>query len=228
MTAVLYNGNTFRVYINARSHHENSLSSPLIFGLFGDPHLIHLTRDFRRIRLTLDINDLDTYGIIRIRSRVQYLVDTLKKYAGDETRKSLLKGLHIRLLLHGHHLEYNRRCKYLRKGHRQQRLETGNRHIMRHMFTLEPLAQLHALDEIRLVGCPAWFTECLLLRLRGDGGPLSELKWPTKIERRVRASKRYKKAEVSTRQCWQPVYDWAGFANRNGIAVPDEAAEFFP
>lgn len=221
MTAVLYNGNAFRVYIDASAHHTASLNSPLIFGLFGDPHRIHLVRDFRRIRLTMDIDDLNTYGIIRLRARVQHLVNTLKEHANDETQKSLLKGLHVRFLLHGHNIHFNRRCRHLR-GHSWQQVEQGNNHIMKHMFALEPLVELHALEEVRVVGCPEWFTQCLEMRLRGEGGRLSKMAWPVRIRRRRVGFKKYRKVEVSARQCWQPVYHWLAFAERNGIRLPDE------
>lgn len=78
-------------------------------------------------------------------------------------------------------------------------------------------------DEVTCGGIPPWFGECLAMRIRGQGGELERLHWPTvktKKRRKVEYS-RAKTVEVSAWKSWDAILDWLDFAQRNGILVPD-------
>ena len=226
---MFYQGNSFGSRISARAHPNVSLKSPLVFSPLGFSYRIQLLRDLRLIHLAINIDDLNTYTIIRQRARIQHLVDILQVYAEDEHQRSCLRGLHVRFLAYGRHLRYDRPCANIHRN-LVSRTQEGNRRLGRHLFTLEPLAKLQSLDGFEFRGCPEWFTKCLSLRKRGKGGPLERLRWPTKSVR-LRGEGDFRNAEtieIQTRKCWQPIYDWRVFAVRNDVLIPEKDFECFP
>jgi hypothetical protein len=97
------------------------------------------------------------------------------------------------------------------------------------MFVLEPLAALQGIQDIAVYGAPEWFQRCLEMRIRGQGGDLKTLDWPTKAVRRQKKGNQKKvKVEVSTRQGWQPLFDWKRFAVRNDIPLPEDIHKLVP
>lgn len=218
--AVLFGSNTFSLSISARAHHPVSLKSPLIFGPFGLPHRLHLLRDLRRIDLEVNIDQVSSYTFMRHRARLRHFVDVIKEHADDDSKRSLLKRLHV-------HLDT------LRLGDAPLQTPAANNEEVvtvggRHMFVLEVLASIQVIPKVLVSGVSRWFKQCLKLRMR-EGGKLEEVKWPTKIvKRKVDEYKRAKKTEVSTRQARQPTMDWRSFAERNRIELPSNIGSFFP
>lgn len=97
------------------------------------------------------------------------------------------------------------------------------------MFALEPLALFQGIPDIEMRGVPSWFQNCLEMRIRGEGGELRTIDWPTKVvKRKLKGSKKKVKVEVSTRECWQPVFDWNEFMKCNGLLQPSHMNRFFP
>ena len=82
---------------------------------------------------------------------------------------------------------------------------------------------MFGVDEVTYGGIPHWFGDCLAMRIRGQGGELKELHWPTvKIKKRRKDQQsRTKTVEVSAWKSWSATFDWLDFAERNGIVVPD-------
>jgi len=94
--------------------------------------------------------------------------------------------------------------------------------VTKHLFTLKPLASFSGVDEVTYAGMPTWFGQCLSMHIRGEGGDLKKLHWPTLKTKKRRKDEysRAKTVEVSTRSGWNVKLDWLGFAERNGVVVP--------
>lgn len=224
---MLFAGNTFSFNISAKAHSPVSFRSPRIFGPFGLPHRSHLLRDLRHINLEVDVDELSAYTIARHRGRLQHFVNVMKEHADDDSKKSLLRKLYIRLNTNNPHKDSIEYLMNTIQRHRTPR--PGFTMSEGHMFTLEPLISLQGIPNVNIVGVPDWFKKCLEMRMRGEGGELTTLTWPVKlIKRRPDPFKKAKKAEISTREGWQPRLDWREFAQRNSIAVPAHIDIFFP
>lgn len=66
------------------------------------------------------------------------------------------------------------------------------------MFALEVFTQIEGVEEVELSALPLWFSQCLALRTKGQGGPVAELSWPIKIvKRRQDAYHKPKKPEIT-------------------------------
>ena len=110
-----------------------------------------------------------------------------------------------------------------------ERINNVNTLIELRMFTLEPLVEMPTIQNIEFIGLPEWFTTCLTMRIRGEGGDLLLTEWPVKtVKRKVDSWRADRRVQVSTGHCSQPVYDWREFALRNGIALPKDAERIFP
>ena len=148
------------------------------------------------------------WGHRRQHARVQYFVDILRQHGDDENKKSLLRrvGISLRCTQPLDHISF---WKCVNRG----------------VFILEPLAALTGIEEVIIGSDPRldWFMQCLSLRMRGEGGELKKLEWPTKTTRRLRLrdkGKRPRKTTVSTWKPGIPTLDWFDFARRNGIEIP--------
>jgi hypothetical protein len=173
IVAVLFAGNKVAISIDAYSHQPVSLKSPLIFGPLGLPRRLHLLRDLRAIKLTVDITEISNYAAKRHRARIQHFVQIIRAHAEDEGRKSLLNRLDI-------HLINSYSGQTLRPWDKRLPRTTFDRH----MFSLESLAQITGIPSISVDGVPAWFAQCLEMRVRGEGGEIKPLSWPKKTTKR--------------------------------------------
>jgi hypothetical protein len=186
-----------------------SLKSPLIFGPCGSPHRLHLLRDLRQLELDVIVDKSDSWAYRRQYARVQHFVDILRRHGDDKDKQSLLKRLHVNF-----------------RPEQHRRNQTWSWWITnRGIFALEPLAALTGIKEVSITSQwrIGWFTQCLCLRVRGEGGELKELEWPMKTVKRLKPKdqlKRPGKDSVSTWKPGRPMLDWLEFAQRNGIEVP--------
>ena len=57
------------------------------------------------------------------------------------------------------------------------------------MFTLEPLAFLRGIEEVEIQDVSDYLKQCLELRIRGQGGELVNVEWPTKVVHHKRKAK---------------------------------------
>lgn len=201
-----------------------------MFGPLGLPHRIHLLRDLRRIELTLKIGKMTSWGKARLRARTQHFVDILREHSGDINKQSLLTQLRVYIKDSGS--EPHSRCCRPRWGVDVSRCwdKLHNPTVPDQlMFVLEPLVALQGIQDIAVYGAPEWFQRCLEMCIRGQGGDLKTLDWPTKLVRRKKKGSRNKvKVEVSKRQGWQPIFDWKRFAVRNEIPLPDDIHKLLP
>ena len=210
-------------------HHPISLKSPLIFGPLGLPHCIHLLRDLRRIELTLTIHKVTSWGKARLRARTQHFVDILREHSGDVNKQSLLTQL--RVYIKDVESEHYRCCRPSSGIYLSRRWEKLHKRTVPHtlVFVLEPLAELQGIHDIAVYGAPEWFQRCLEMRIRGQGGELKTLDWPTKaVRRKKKGTKKKVEVEVCTRQGWQPIFDWKRFAVRNNIPLPEDIHVLVP
>ena len=205
------------------------MKSPLIFGPLGLPHRIHLLRDLRHIELTLTINEVISWGTTRLRARTQHFVDILREHSGDTNKQSLLTQL--RVYIRDSRSPSSRCCRPRSGFDVSRRWEKLQDRTVSHrlVFVLEPLASLQGIQDIAVYGAPEWFQRCLEIRIRGQGGDLKTLDWPTKVVRRQQKGYRRKvEVEVCTRQGWQPIFDWKRFAACNNISLPEDVHKLVP
>jgi hypothetical protein len=174
------------------------------------------------------VDDLTSWTRIRLRARTQYFVDILQEHAGDANKQTLLTQLDVSIAA----WKSSIRCSRPRWGlgilrHKQNSdIRTVSDQLM---FALEPLESLRGISYITVHGAPEWFKQCLEMRIRGEGGDLKILNWPTKtVRRQQKGSRKRVEVEVSTRQGWQPMFDWRHFAARNGISLPETFDTCFP
>jgi hypothetical protein len=226
--AFVFGKNIFSFHITGTVDRPISLRSPLAFGPLGSPDRIHVLRDLRCIELTLMANDLTSWTRARLQARTQYFVDVLQEHAKDASKQSLLTKLDVRIAVR----ERSYRCSRPRWSFEDLRRKRDSeiRTVPdRLLFALEPLASLQGTPDITVSGVPDWFKKCLEMRIRGDGGELETLNWPTKIVKRQKKENRKKiEVEVSTRQGWHPVFDWRQYAARNSISLPEKIDTCFP
>lgn len=185
------------------------------FGLLSNPHLI---RDLRRVDLTISIDRMDTGGVALHRVRINHFVNMIKQHAVDNYKRPFLRRLHVRLA-----------SKEGLKEHLYPsiapRLEDGQ--FEEYMCNLECFAELTHIPIVEFTGLPEWFAQCLTMRVRGEGGDLSTLKWPMETLNR-RKGRFVKPWKQSMRRKGQVKLAWDSFAKRNGIEIPEDASRFFP
>ena len=198
---MLYGTNTYVFRINSDSHNENSLRSRLIFGPFR--YHLYLLRNLRSNHMEVEFTNGSTcyWMTTRQRTRLEFFVEVLKQHADDDSKMSLLQTLHIQIL--------NNDVHYLGGPDK-------------YMFALESLAALRGIEHVTVVGLPSWFAECLKRCIQGKDGDVQDAKWP-----RRRVVKNFETAWISTRKWYQPMFDWREFADRNGIATPDDIGKYF-
>ena len=226
----MFSNNTFGLHITDVAHHPISLKSPLIFGPLGLPHRVHFLRDLRRIELTLTTGEVTSWSKARLRARTQHLVDVLREYSGDVNKQSLLTQLRV-YIRDSESTPYSRCCRARSRVNVSRYWEKLHNRTASHktVFVLEPLASLQGIQDIAIYGTPEWFQRCLEMRIRGQGGDLKTLDWPKKVVRRQKKGNRRKvEVEVSTRQGWQPIFDWKRFAVRNNIPLPGNIHKLLP
>jgi hypothetical protein len=173
---------------------------------------------------------MTSWGKARLRARTQHFVDILREHSGDVNKQSLLTQLRVYIKDIGSEPHF-RCCRQLWGGNVSRCWDTLYNHTVSHqlMFVLEPLAALQGIQNIAVHGAPEWFQRCLEMRIRGQGGDLKTLDWPTKAVRRQKKGNQKKvKVEVSTRQGWQPLFDWKRFAVRNDIPLPEDIHKLVP
>lgn len=96
------------------------------------------------------------------------------------------------------------------------------------MFALESLAALRGIGEVQIKGPPDWFKQCLETCVRGEGGDVQEVEWPlVEVKRRKDCVSKPKKSSVTTRKWYNPMLNWKEFAERNGIAAPENIDRFY-
>ncbi|KAF2877586.1 hypothetical protein BDV95DRAFT_481506 [Massariosphaeria phaeospora] len=215
--AVLYGENKFCFMVDSNQHIPLSLHSPLVFGPLGLGHRLGLLRNLRTIHLDVDTNDADVaWAVRRHRGRLDLFARILNEHAGDANQESLLTRLHVAL--------------HARPTSSETALiaETGQQRRTRHMFALESLAALRGIEEVHIEGVPPWFGECLERCMQGQGGDVLAVEWPDVwVKRKAHPNARPKKRLVTTRKCYQPIFNWKEFAERNGIAVPEDIDKYW-
>ena len=189
----------------------------------GPKGRLHILRDIKNLRIVPAgmaakyTSELDCY---ELQDGLKRLVTELTKDVDAKNRKSRLKNLTICT-------EYeNYRFGEDDKGKEEYVLRAE-----KSMFALEPLVHLRpALNvrEVTVMGIPTWFASCLEMYIRGDGGHVNKVDWPTRpMEIRNKNQQLKREAFVSLRTWHQPVYDWREFANRNGIELPEDVGRFW-
>ncbi|OAL47871.1 hypothetical protein IQ07DRAFT_646084 [Pyrenochaeta sp. DS3sAY3a] len=222
--AMLYGSNTFGFVVDARAHARQSMTTPDIFGPFGDgdtkyfPHQgnlfrLPLLRNLRSIEIKLVLNDPSHWGVKRERSRLQYFVDVLKEHMDDDAHKSLLTDLKVTIT----------ETTFARTAFERRR---PSRFLTQFRFGLESLTALRGIKYVRVDGVPDWYAQGLQLVIQGKGGELKETEWPLVRVKRVTV-KRTRWVEVCSRKWYQPVFDWREYARRNAIELPEDIDRFW-
>jgi hypothetical protein len=221
--AMLYGSNVYEFCINSAVHHPTSLRSLNIFGPFGDDTRLPTLRNLRSICIDFVMNSNAHWAVKRQRARLDFFVEILKEHADDENRKSLLQELRVNV-------------RGVADNAYSPPLEPD---VETFMFSLESLAALRGIKDVNITGVPEWFAQCLQVCIQGKGGEVQETDWPLVQVKRLKLSaeqrvirydwerKKIKKAWVSTRKWYQPVYNWKEYAERNGITVPDNIDDFW-
>lgn len=185
----------------------------------------------QRIELLFTVEELTSYSVTRLRTRSQYFVDVLQGNAGKSNKQSLLKQLRVKLNGVASEIGPEREYSWPVGAMSQVMLRKGCSPHEYYMFALEPLVSLRGVEDIEIHGVTAWFKECLEMCIRGEGGKVETADWPTKMVKRKeqRGTKKRKiSVEVTTRERWQPTFDWRMFAARNNILLPGNIDRFLP
>jgi len=212
--------------IDGSAHFPKSLSSPLIFGPFGNNGgaRLHLLRNLRSIRIDF-VPDTDSHWAVkRQRSRLEYFVDVLKQHFDDEDRKSLLQELYVDVRIPG---DRGRDRRYSSNGNPIPLPKDSEKFL----FGLESLATLRGIKDVKITGVPDWYAQCLTLVIQGKGGDVLETDWPPLEVKRSKStgwsSKKTSKVWVTTRKWHQPTLNWKEFAQRNKVEIPDDIDKFW-
>lgn len=225
-SAILYGSNTYKFSINGSPHFPSSLTSPLIFGPFGNrEELLPLLRNLRSIEIEFLLSDDDHWAAKRQRARLAYFVEILKQHSDDENRKSLLQELKINVCIPS-----PTAARFNIFGNPSS-LPPAD--CETHMFGLESLATLRGIKDVEVKGVPDWFSQCMQLCVQGKGGEVQETDWPlVKVKRSASNSgwakkKKTKQSWVSTRKWYQPTLNWKEFAERNNIELPEDVDKYW-
>ncbi|KAH3952311.1 hypothetical protein HBH53_049740 [Parastagonospora nodorum] len=214
--AILYGSNTYLFTINSHPHQPSSLRSPQIFGAFGYNDRQLLLRNLRSITVDVSINDSSHWDVKRLRTRLDYFVEVLKQHADDANQSSLLTQPTV-YMADRSHLHW--RMRNVGPPMASERPE-----IDKYMFGLESLVGLTGIKDVTVGGVPEWYAKCLQLCVQGRGSEVKETEWPLV---KVKHAKKKKVKWVSTRQWWQPVWNWKEFAERNGVEMPENVDKYW-
>jgi hypothetical protein len=194
----LYGKNTF---------HFSLIGSPKdLFGPLGLPHRLHLLRNLRQIELEVSEYARDTpshWPMKQHRERLQQFVKVLRQHAADDAKSSLLTKLSVKMWIKGG-------------------LRDPGRYEDPVIFATEELIALRGIENVEITGVPAWYAECLRCCIQGRGGDVKKHKYP-----RVRKRVDMLMQSVSAKKCYNPIFDWGEFAERNGIELPDHFSEYY-
>ncbi|KAF1830728.1 hypothetical protein BDW02DRAFT_601434 [Decorospora gaudefroyi] len=225
--AILYGSNTYRFIVHGNKMSPQSLRCPKIFGCFGYSDRLSLLRRLRNIHIEVVPDTNNHWAVKRQRSRLAYFVEILKEHADDENQKSLLCELTIDFNLES---PYTRRVSVGRDAGYPDLLPRAESTEM-FMFSLESLACLQGIRDVKITGLPDWYEQCLQLCIQGKGGKVQETDWPlveVKRRKKLKAIYRYSTIHlVSTRKWYQPTLDWKEYAERNEIPIPDDIDKFW-
>ncbi|KAF3052857.1 hypothetical protein E8E11_010219 [Didymella keratinophila] len=147
------------------------------------------------------------------------ICEMIEQHAIDRNKKPLLRRFHVRLI-----------SKYGFKEHLYPDMASGLKQsrFEEYMFNLERFVEepMHV-PIVEFTEVPGWFAQCLAMRVRGEGGDLDTLKWPTRTLNRKKG--RFMEPwQQSRRRDSQAKLDWMSFARRNGIDMLEDASRFFP
>jgi hypothetical protein len=204
------------------------MSSPLIFGPFGNGAGIRLPllRNLRSIHIEVLLDGNSHWTVKRQRARLDYFVEVLKAHSDDENRKSLLRELKIDVRIPTMSGLSHRPPAYRIN---LQDLVQAPKTPDKFMFGLESLAALRGIKDVSITGVAGWYSQCLQLCIQGKGGEVLETDWPlVQVKRsKIRWTKKTKRTWATTRKWYQPTLNWKEFAERNGIAIPDDIDRFW-
>jgi hypothetical protein len=140
---------------------------------------------------------------------LEYLAEILRENIDDESQKSLLEMLRVKV-------------EPWPPSHKVPRLD-------KFMFCLESLVSLRGIEHVQITGLPDWYATCLQLAIQGQGGEVKEVDWPLIIVKRRKKSgtRRYTKYSVTSRKWYQPTLNWKEFAERNNVLVPEDIDKYW-
>lgn len=208
-SAMLYDDNQF-------SFHTTSLPLPNE-KLTKLPY--HSLRSMRYIHLVLEA----THETVEHERFLQEFVSVIGTHSQDESKRSVLKRLEVRIQIGGKDemydsLQASSDGQWRRPSHIARSIENC-------MYTLEALVKLPTVDQVKISGPPAWFSQCLQLCVQGGhGSSVAELHWPTK---KVRKTKQHAAHRKSIRMAKESILDWTDFAQRNNIGLPNAIEKFY-
>ncbi|KAI8931196.1 hypothetical protein NX059_011546 [Plenodomus lindquistii] len=217
--AILYGANIFRFSIDDAAHEPVSFQSPKIFGALGVKGRLHLLRNLRTIHIKITFEKACRWTVKRLRARLEYFVEVLKQYADDDNKRSLLTDLVIKVKL----VPYPGSFDVLLEPADMQSFKSPGHAL----FSLESLAALRGIKNVKVTGVPDWYAECLQKCIQGKGGEPEELDWPLVETRNRNKNGKWQKQWVTTRQWYHPTLDWQAFAERNGIKAPADVDYFW-
>ncbi|KAF2012986.1 hypothetical protein BU24DRAFT_425568 [Aaosphaeria arxii CBS 175.79] len=244
--AILYGQNTyiFQLYGGGDMTYHLQSIQPNFGVLYENTHLV---RHVRSISIIIDLGRNDYWAMRRVRSRLGHIIRTIKLHAVDTARRSLLKKLHVEFSIDCEALPMHAllegpsanchvfHCYNFR--HRQEYRFVALETLRRLLFGLENLLDLPTVREVHVEGedwaIPAWFARCLELCISsGDGNRPRLMDYP-KREVRRKATKQtgpirkgqYMITTQTTKQWFEPRYDWKEYAERNGIEIDEQELE---
>lgn len=199
---------------------------PLPGGNFG-PLPPHVLRDIKTIRLVLE-KDVHSYLYKRLDVHENFLrrfVMAINENSEDACRRSLLKQFDIEFKTTAgkRDYKYGFNTTELNELGDSHWIDSQNQTAAACMYTLEVLTELPKIEKVGITGTPAWFAECLALCIRGKGGQVLPLRWQKQRMKNKNGVPRYRSMRPET----APSLDWAEFAERNGIELPDRMVAFF-
>ena len=89
----------------------------------------------------------------------------MKQHAEDDGKKSLLQSLTVSVVC-------TRSRRVIDHG-------TVEEMVGEHMFALEALCGLKAIPEVSVTGVLEWIGRCLEMKIKGLGGDVASIDWPT-------------------------------------------------
>ncbi|KAI2483465.1 hypothetical protein Ptr902_05782 [Pyrenophora tritici-repentis] len=208
--SVLYGQNTYKFTVHGEPLEPISFRSPMIFGALGQTQItLSQLRNLRHIRIDLVANNYH-WAVKRQRARLEYFVEILKMHADDADKKSLLEHLEVHFTMTPRNFLFPR-------------------DIEESMFVLESLASLRGIKHVDFTGLPDWYSNCMQLVIKGEGGDVEMTDWPLmEVKRRTYLlNNRMKVHWVTSRKWYQPTLNWKEFAERNGVDVPEDIDKFW-
>jgi len=162
------------------------------------------------------IQDSTHWDVKRLRTRLEYFVEILKQHADDASQSSLLTHLAVCVT----------DCTHLHWSNTNFGPTFDAPKIDSYMFGLEGLVGLTGIKHVTVGGLPEWYARCMQLRVQGKGDELREMEWPLRKVKHTKGLASNVKW-VSSRQWWQPVWDWKEFAERHGVEMPEDVDKYW-